>query len=50
MVRHRRWTLGEVVTAVAEGWMCVQQLQEEMGTKAADHGIPKIFTLVAIKL
>ena len=50
VVSHRRWTLGEVVTAVAAGGLTVFALDEENGTKAADRGIPKIYTLVADKL
>lgn len=50
VVSHRRWTLGEVVTAAAAGGLTIFALDEENGTKAADRGIPKIYTLVADKL
>lgn len=43
----RRWTLGEVVTAVAEAGLVVRLLEEEPNTKLDDLGIPKTFTLVA---
>jgi hypothetical protein len=49
-VSHRRWTLGEVVTTTAAGGLTIFALDEENGTKAADRGIPKIYTLVADKL
>jgi hypothetical protein len=49
-VSHRRWTLGEVVSAAAAGGLTIVALHEENGTKAADRGIPKIYTLVADKL
>jgi hypothetical protein len=29
MVQHRRWTLGEVVSAAADGGLCVRVLKEE---------------------
>lgn len=45
----RQWGLGEVVTAVAQAGLVVQCLEEEPGVKADDEGIPKLFTLVAVK-
>ncbi len=46
----RKWTLGEVVTAVASSGLRVLLLQEEPNVKADDRGLPKTFTLVAEKL
>jgi 2-polyprenyl-3-methyl-5-hydroxy-6-metoxy-1,4-benzoquinol methylase len=45
----RKWTLGEVVTAVAESGLTILALREEPNTKADDFGIPKTFTIAAIK-
>ncbi|MDB4895602.1 MAG: SAM-dependent methyltransferase, partial [Firmicutes bacterium] len=49
-VRHRHWTLGEIVTAIAAAGLFVRSLDEEPNTKADDAGIPKTFTLVAERL
>lgn len=48
----RKWTLGEVVTAVAQAGLHVEMLLEEpnLSGEAFDKGIPKTFTLVARKL
>lgn len=45
----RRWTLGEIVTAVAKEGLRVKVLKEEpnLSGDAFDKGIPKTFTLVA---
>lgn len=48
-VRHRKWTLGEIVTAVASSGLYISRLDEEPNTKVHDMGIPKTFTLVAEK-
>jgi 2-polyprenyl-3-methyl-5-hydroxy-6-metoxy-1,4-benzoquinol methylase len=47
---HRKWTLGEVVTAIAGEGLFIQQLEEEENTKPDDKGIPKIFTIIAKKI
>lgn len=47
---HRKWTLGEVVTAIATEGLFIQSLDEEENTKPDDKGIPKIFTIVAKKI
>lgn len=47
---HRKWTLGEVVTAIADEGLWVQRLVEEENTKPDDKGIPKIFTVIAKKI
>ena len=51
-VYWRRWTLGEVVTAVAESGFTIKLLQEEpnLSSEVFDKGIPKTYTIVADKL
>jgi 2-polyprenyl-3-methyl-5-hydroxy-6-metoxy-1,4-benzoquinol methylase len=48
----RRWTLGEIVTSVAEAGLFVEVLKEEpnQSSELFDKGIPKTFTLVAKQL
>ncbi|MCX7570133.1 class I SAM-dependent methyltransferase [Tumebacillus sp. DT12] len=46
----RKWTLGEVVSAVAEAGLFVRVLDEEPNTKKDDVGLPKTYTLVAEKM
>lgn len=48
-VLMRKWTLGEVVMAVAEAGLVLMLLEEEQGVKADDKGLPKVYTLVARK-
>lgn len=48
-VQLRPWGLGEVVTAVCEAGLVLQCLEEEPGVKADDAGLPKAFTLVAVR-
>jgi SAM-dependent methyltransferase len=50
-VLWRKWTLGEIVTAVASAGLVVKLLREEpnLSSEAFDKGIPKTFTLVAHK-
>jgi SAM-dependent methyltransferase len=45
----RKWTLGEVVTAVAASGLFIRILQEEpnLSSDVFDKGIPKTYTLVA---
>jgi SAM-dependent methyltransferase len=45
----RKWTLGEIVTAVASSGLVVKLLREEpnLSSESFDKGIPKTFTLVA---
>ncbi|URZ08776.1 class I SAM-dependent methyltransferase [Clostridium felsineum] len=47
----RKWTLGEIVTAVAEGSFKIKSLNEEpnLSCDNFDKGIPKTFTLTAEK-
>jgi 2-polyprenyl-3-methyl-5-hydroxy-6-metoxy-1,4-benzoquinol methylase len=52
IVHWRRWTLGEVVTAVAQAGLTIMLLQEEpnLSSEVFDKGIPKTYTIVADKL
>jgi len=49
-VYHRKWTLGEIITAMASEQLQVQILEEEPNHKLDDIGIPKTFTAVAKKI
>jgi hypothetical protein len=51
-VYWRRWTLGEIVTAVAQSGFTIKLLQEEpnLSSDVFDKGIPKTYTIVADKL
>ena len=51
VVYWRRWTLGEVVTAVAQSGFTIKLLQEEpnLSSEVFDKGIPKTYTIVADK-
>jgi 2-polyprenyl-3-methyl-5-hydroxy-6-metoxy-1,4-benzoquinol methylase len=51
-VYWRRWTLGEIVTAVAQSGLTIRLLQEEpnLSSDVFDKGIPKTYTIVADKL
>lgn len=48
-VRWRRWTLGEIVTAVASGGFRIEELEEapNRSSDVFDRGIPKTFTLAS---
>lgn len=48
--RLRKWTLGEVVTAVAEVGFHIELLKEDENPKPEDKGIPKLFTLISSKI
>lgn len=47
----REWNLGEIITAVAEEGLIIKGLEEEpnLSSEVFDKGIPKTFTLVAVK-
>ena len=47
----RKWTLGEIVTAIAESGLIICSLKEEpnQSSDVFDKGIPKTFTIVARK-
>jgi SAM-dependent methyltransferase len=49
-VYERKWTLGEIVTAFAEGGLMIKKLDEQPNIKMSDIGIPKTFTLIAEKI
>ncbi|WP_405113470.1 class I SAM-dependent methyltransferase [Paenibacillus sp. FSL K6-1217] len=51
VVYWRRWTLGELVTAAAASGLVIKELAEEpnLSSEVYDKGIPKTFTLVAVK-
>lgn len=49
IVYERKWTLGEIVTAFADGGFIIKRLVEEPNIKISDIGIPKTFTLAAEK-
>eukprot|EP00798_Chlamydomonas_sp_ICE-L_P017901 gene17901-24293_t len=42
---QRKWTLGEVVTSVASSGLVIVSLDEEPNVKAADRGLPKVYTI-----
>ncbi|MGG1399678.1 methyltransferase domain-containing protein [Bacillus salipaludis] len=46
---QRKWTLGEVVTAVGQNGLRITVLEEEPNHKIHDIGLPKTYTLVAGK-
>lgn len=48
-VLHRRWSLGEVITAIAAAGLVIVRLEEEAGAKLDDEGLPKVFTVVATR-
>ncbi len=45
----RKWTLGEIVTAIAQAGLSIRRLDEEPNSKIDDIGLPKTFTLIAEK-
>lgn len=50
-VKLRKWTLGEIVTSIAQSGLVIKLLVEEpnRSSESFDKGIPKTFTLVAEK-
>ncbi|MED5015980.1 class I SAM-dependent methyltransferase [Paenibacillus chibensis] len=48
----RKWTLGEIVTAVADAGLFIKKLEEtpNLSSDVFDKGIPKTFTIVAEKI
>ena len=48
-VYERKWTLGEIITAVAQVGLFIKELDEQPNIKLSDRGIPKLFTIVAEK-
>ncbi len=49
VVMQRKWTLGEVITGIANENLVIKQVAEEPNIKLHDRGIPKVFTIKAIK-
>ncbi len=49
-VKWRKWTLGEIVTAIAGSGLAIRSLDEEANPSGFDKGIPKTFTIVADKM
>jgi len=45
----RKWTLGEIVTAVAKAGLIIESLKEEpnQSSEVFDKGIPKTFTIIS---
>ncbi|HYK72438.1 MAG TPA: methyltransferase domain-containing protein, partial [Pseudoneobacillus sp.] len=48
-VLQRKWTLGEVITAVGQTGLRILNLEEEPNHKIHDIGLPKTYTLVSKK-
>lgn len=48
-VVQRKWTIGELVTAVGQSGLVIKVLEEEPNHKMHDIGLPKTYTLVAEK-
>ncbi|MBC8061799.1 MAG: class I SAM-dependent methyltransferase [Clostridiaceae bacterium] len=46
---HRKWTLGEIITSVANSDLRILRLDEAESPKPDDKGIPKLYTLIASK-
>lgn len=46
----RKWTLGEIITAVANQGFYIKLLKESENNQPDDKGIPKLFIIVAEKL
>lgn len=46
----RKWTLGEIVTSIADEGFCIKVLEESESPKPEDKGIPKLFTIKAVKI
>ncbi|MED1201734.1 class I SAM-dependent methyltransferase [Heyndrickxia acidicola] len=48
-VWQRKWTLGEIITSVGQSGLRITQLEEEPNHKVHDIGLPKTYTLLAVK-
>ncbi|MFF5399008.1 class I SAM-dependent methyltransferase [Peribacillus butanolivorans] len=46
-VVQRKWTIGELITAVGQSGLVIKVLEEEPNHKIHDIGLPKTYTLVA---
>ena len=49
VVLQRKWTLGEILTSMADEGLIIKQVTEEPNIKLHDRGIPKIFTVKTTK-
>lgn len=49
-VAIRKWTIGEIVTAIGQSKLLITQLKEEPHPGDFDHGIPKTFIIEAEKI
>ncbi|MGA9286913.1 MAG: methyltransferase domain-containing protein [Anaerobacillus sp.] len=49
VVLQRKWTMGEVITGIANENLVIKEVSEEPNIKLHDRGIPKVFTIKAIK-
>lgn len=49
-VTQRKWTIGEVVTAIAREGLVIKVLEEEPNHKIHDIGLPKTYTILAEKV
>lgn len=48
-VAQRKWTIGELVTALGQTGLVIKVLEEEPNHKIHDIGLPKTYTLLAEK-
>ncbi|MGE7761977.1 class I SAM-dependent methyltransferase [Peribacillus sp. NPDC097895] len=46
-VVQRKWTIGELITAIGQSGLVIKVLEEEPNHKIHDIGLPKTYTLVA---
>jgi len=46
----RKWTLGEIITSLAQAGFLIKELNESEGPKPEDKGIPKLFTVCSSKI
>lgn len=49
-VIQRKWTIGELITAVGQSGLVIKVLEEEPNHKLHDIGLPKTYTLVAERM
>lgn len=48
-VNLRKWTLGEIISAIADEGFCIKSLEESENNQPDDKGIPKLFSVSAVK-
>ena len=49
-VIQRKWTIGELITAVGQSGLVMKVFEEEPNHKLHDIGLPKTYTLVAERI